>query len=489
MYEINKQNEKINIIRDVNSCDYLPRMKDYIINMITQIIDFPKKSIKPKYLVQNKDNEKTIMIYYVMSIPYMQRNYSVPIKIYINKNVPSLPPQFNIEVAQGFAVNYNNRNILPNSTTIMTQTLHNWNTYSSIDNVMQEIFMSFSQIFPVYRPEPNASNRNQNQSSFNYNNNYNNYNNNNYGNNNYNNMNQYNPYNNAMQNNPYQQRQNNNYGNYPNLDNNNNNNFNRSLTLNDNRPNINLDQEIKGNKSQNANANNPNLTETENINKKNKIEPKEEKTIDEKISNEKLSEENNNNEKNEKEFENKNEEEINEYRNKISELERKLSEAEKLNESLLKKLNEEIQLKEDLRKTILDKDKIITEFKEKNQSLEEYIKKLNEAKNYSLDKNKNLQDQDKFKSQFNESSDNKGVNNEKPFAINFISLDQKIHYPLSCKNSDLISRLEEELYSEYQEYKEYNTFLTVNGNLVKRFKTVGENKIKKGDAILVNIYE
>ena len=60
---------------------------------------------------------------------------------------------------------------------------------------------------------------------------------------------------------------------------------------------------------------------------------------------------------------------------------------------------------------------------------------------------------------------------------------------MSCKNSDLISRLEEELYSEYQEYKEYNTFLTVNGNLVKRFKTVGENKIKKGDAILVNIYE
>ena len=184
MYEINKQNEKINIIRDVNSCDYLPRMKDYIINMITQIIDFPKKSIKPKYLVQNKDNEKSIMIYYVMSIPYMQRNYNVPIKIYINKNVPSLPPQFNIEVVQGFAVNYNNRNILPNTTTIMTPTLHNWNTYSSIDNVMQEIFMSFSQIFPVYKPEPNVPNRNQNQSYFNYNNNYNNYNNNNYRNNN-----------------------------------------------------------------------------------------------------------------------------------------------------------------------------------------------------------------------------------------------------------------------------------------------------------------
>ena len=35
----------------------------------------------------------------------------------------------------------------------------------------------------------------------------------------------------------------------------------------------------------------------------------------------------------------------------------------------------------------------------------------------------------------------------------------------------------------------YNTFLTVNGNVVKKFKTIGENKIKKGDAILVNVYD
>ena len=60
---------------------------------------------------------------------------------------------------------------------------------------------------------------------------------------------------------------------------------------------------------------------------------------------------------------------------------------------------------------------------------------------------------------------------------------------MSVKNSDLISRLEEELYNEYPEYKEYNTYLTVNGSIVKRFKTLEENKIKKGDAILVNIIE
>ena len=43
MYNIAKQNEKIDIISKVNSCDYLPAMKEYIINMISQILDFPRK--------------------------------------------------------------------------------------------------------------------------------------------------------------------------------------------------------------------------------------------------------------------------------------------------------------------------------------------------------------------------------------------------------------------------------------------------------------
>ena len=55
-----------------------------------------------------------------------------------------------------------------------------------------------------------------------------------------------------------------------------------------------------------------------------------------------------------KEDQKKHEEEINEYINKIAELEKKLSEAEKLNESLLKKLNEEIKEKiENLTRDIL----------------------------------------------------------------------------------------------------------------------------------------
>ena len=60
---------------------------------------------------------------------------------------------------------------------------------------------------------------------------------------------------------------------------------------------------------------------------------------------------------------------------------------------------------------------------------------------------------------------------------------------MACKNTDIISRLEEKLYNEYPNYKDYNTYLTVNGNVVKRFKSLEENGIKDGNIILVGIYE
>ena len=75
------------------------------------------------------------------------------------------------------------------------------------------------------------------------------------------------------------------------------------------------------------------------------------------------------------------------------------------------------------------------------------------------------------------------------FAITFRSISQDIIYPIVCHKKELISRLEEELYNEYPKYKEFNTYLTCNGVVLKRFKTVGENNIKKGDAIIVNIME
>ena len=78
---------------------------------------------------------------------------------------------------------------------------------------------------------------------------------------------------------------------------------------------------------------------------------------------------------------------------------------------------------------------------------------------------------------------------EKIMAISIMSLDGKVNYAISCKNTDIFVKLEEELYEEYPEYKDVNTYFTSGGNTIKRFKSIQENNIKNHDKILLNVYE
>ena len=129
--------------------------------------------------------------------------------------------------------------------------------------------------------------------------------------------------------------------------------------------------------------------------------------------------------------------------------------------------------------------------------LKKQLNNINNLNNNNLSLIKNLQNKLNEKEQelyqlknnlnFNQIKTN--TENKWGFAINFILNDQAINYPMVCNVKDCISRLEEELYNEFPKYKDYNTYLTCNGIILKRFKTVGENNIKKGDSIIVNIYE
>ena len=64
----------------------------------------------------------------------------------------------------------------------------------------------------------------------------------------------------------------------------------------------------------------------------------------------------------------------------------------------------------------------------------------------------------------------------KSFAISFESIDYRLRYPIVCRNNTTIARLEEEVYNAFPDYKECNTYLTCNGETLKRFKTIEENK-------------
>ena len=75
---------------------------------------------------------------------------------------------------------------------------------------------------------------------------------------------------------------------------------------------------------------------------------------------------------------------------------------------------------------------------------------------------------------------------EKTIAVLFISSDEKIQYVISCKNTTPFVRIEEKLYEEYPEYKETDNYFLHGGAVIKRFKTVEENHIKSGKAIILH---
>ena len=78
---------------------------------------------------------------------------------------------------------------------------------------------------------------------------------------------------------------------------------------------------------------------------------------------------------------------------------------------------------------------------------------------------------------------------EKIIAVNFISLNDNITFPMACKKTDIFSNIEERLYREYPILKSKKIYFIVNGNVVDKSLTLEQNKIKNGNSILINEFE
>lgn len=158
MYGVNPQNPLIKLRAELNECCYEQRMKDYLADVILRIMNFPKKTSEGRHFTKAISEGKIMMIWYPMSVPFLNRNYSVPLIIYIMRNFPYDAPQFFLEIAQGSEVNSKNTDINPYTKRIMTNTLRQWNYYSNVESVLNEIFQSFSRIFPLYKKSNNPQN-------------------------------------------------------------------------------------------------------------------------------------------------------------------------------------------------------------------------------------------------------------------------------------------------------------------------------------------
>jgi molybdopterin converting factor small subunit len=76
--------------------------------------------------------------------------------------------------------------------------------------------------------------------------------------------------------------------------------------------------------------------------------------------------------------------------------------------------------------------------------------------------------------------------NENLMSVIFSSVNQKVNYSIVCKNTDTIHNLEVKLYQEFPRLYESENYFLCKGQIINKFKTFEENKIKNGDTILLN---
>ena len=70
-------------------------------------------------------------------------------------------------------------------------------------------------------------------------------------------------------------------------------------------------------------------------------------------------------------------------------------------------------------------------------------------------------------------------------AVNFISLNDNINYPMACKKTDIFANVEYKLYKEFPILKSKNIYFFANGNTINKSLTFEQNRIKSGDTILM----
>ena len=176
---------------------------------------------------------------------------------------------------------------------------------------------------------------------------------------------------------------------------------------------------------------------------------------------------------------------------------------------LKKELAEEKTKSLNLSKRITELEKEIKEEKNKNKILEEKIMKLNIELKDEIKKNEIIK-------KANKEIDSKGAliinilekdkeikdlkaklsrfpfeikENEKLMSLIFSSADQRLHYSIICKNTDIFCDIERKLYEDNKEFYETINFFTNNGKNINKYKSLEENNIKNNDIIILNTYD
>jgi hypothetical protein len=148
-----------------------------------------------------------------------------------------------------------------------------------------------------------------------------------------------------------------------------------------------------------------------------------------------------------------------------------------------------------LKQQIIEKDKLIEELKNKNKKLKSQNKNLQSDTDIISNKDQIINLMEELREKEHEL---RAIKKMLPFDLSpgenlmcviFISVDQKVHLPVICKNTDIFTRLEKLVYDEYPEFGETDNYFMVHGQKINKYKSLDFNKIKNNDIITLKEFE
>ena len=142
----------------------------------------------------------------------------------------------------------------------------------------------------------------------------------------------------------------------------------------------------------------------------------------------------------------------------------------------------------DLKNQLIKANKIIEQQKTKIDELQNKLNNYNTTiNNYQNIINQKNNEINNLKLQLNNKTNNiinkNTISNfdlNEMMTVNFISMDQNVHFAVPCLGQNTFAEIEEKLYKQYPEYRETNNNFIANGKEILRFKTISENKIGNG---------
>ena len=148
--------------------------------------------------------------------------------------------------------------------------------------------------------------------------------------------------------------------------------------------------------------------------------------------------------------------------------------------------NEINNLKNELSKAnkIIEQQKyIINDLQNKLNKCNNYEIQINNLNNIIIQKDNEINNLKNQLNNINNISNNNisnNVNFNEIVVVNFISMDQNVHYAITALKNNTFAEIEEKLYKQYPKYRDTNNNFITNGSTVLRFKTIAENKISNG---------